>query len=382
MSTVKHAAAPLAPRVARIASEIAGPLADEVDRDARFPYEAVDALRAERLLSALVPRELGGAECSIGEVAEMTRILAASCASTALVFATHQVQVACLVRHGRTAALRSFVAELADGQLLLSAATADGDDFSAGLGGLTRADGRFHLEKAAPVICYGLQADAVLTTCRRTPDSAPGDQALVLCRPPGLLLEATRECDALGLRGTCALGFLLEADGPDDLILPGPFSEIASRTLLPVAHILWSSAWLGIATAAVERARAFLRSEADVAFAPTTATHLTEMSSLHLQMTELVRAVARRYDQVCDDDDATGAMQFAIAMNNLQLSASKLVVDVVNHAMAICGMAGYRRDSPYSLGRLLRDAHGAALVASNDRIVTGTAQMLMVSHEV
>ena len=91
--------------------------------------------------------------------------------------------------------------------------------------------------------------------------------------------------------------------------------------------------------------------------------------------------MARRYDQVCDDDDATGTMQFTIAMNNLQLSASRLVIEVVSLAMSICGMAGYRQDSPYSLGRLLRDAHGAALVASNDRIMSQNAEMLMVSQE-
>jgi acyl-CoA dehydrogenase len=91
--------------------------------------------------------------------------------------------------------------------------------------------------------------------------------------------------------------------------------------------------------------------------------------------------MARHYDQICDDDDATGAMRFAIAMNNLQLSASRLVVDVVSRSMAICGMAGYRQDSPYSLGRLLRDAHGAALLASSDRLTASNAQMLMVSHE-
>lgn len=384
MSAVKHAGVDFAPLASRVAIEVAAPLADEVDRDARFPAEAFEALRAERLLSVLVPAELGGADASVGEVAEMTRILAAACSSTALIFATHQVQVACLVRHGRTATLRAFLAELAERQLLLATATTEvgvADDIGSSICALSRESGRYKLEKQAPEIIYGMHADAVLATCRRTPDSSPGDQALVVCRPPGLVLEPSGESDALGFRGTCASGFRLEAEGDDELILPVPFAEIAGRTMLPVAHILWSSAWLGIATAAVERARQFLRAEAGALVVPATATKLTELSALHLQMSELVRAMARRYDQICDDDDATGAMQFAIAMNNLQLSASRLVVDVVSRAMSICGMAGYRQDSPYSIGRLLRDAHGAALLVSNDRIITHNAQMLMVSQE-
>jgi acyl-CoA dehydrogenase len=172
----------------------------------------------------------------------------------------------------------------------------------------------------------------------------------------------------------------MEADGPEDLILPVPFAHVASRTLQPVAHILWSSAWLGIANAAVERARRFLRAEPFARLTPASATRLAELSAAQLQMTELVRSAARRYDQICDDDDATGAMHFAIAMNNLQLCASRLVVEIVSRAMTICGIAGYRQGSPYGLGRLLRDAHGAALMVSNDRIMADNAHMLMLSE--
>jgi len=44
-------------------------------------------------------------------------------------------------------------------------------------------------------------------------------------------------------------------------------------------------------------------------------------------------------------------------------------------------MAGYRQDSPYSLGRLVRDAHGAAVMVNNDRILANNAQMLLVHKE-
>jgi acyl-CoA dehydrogenase len=58
------------------------------------------------------------------------------------------------------------------------------------------------------------------------------------------------------------------------------------------------------------------------------------------------------------------------------------VVDVVNQAMLICGIQGYREDSEYSLGRILRDAHGAAVMVNNDRIAGNTAQLAMVQREV
>ena len=47
----------------------------------------------------------------------------------------------------------------------------------------------------------------------------------------------------------------------------------------------------------------------------------------------------------------------------------------------VCGMAGYSQRSPFSLGRHLRDAHGAALMVNNDRIMAENAQMLLVYKE-
>ena len=42
------------------AAAVAGEHADAVDRDGRFPAEALEAIRAERLLGLTIPRELGG----------------------------------------------------------------------------------------------------------------------------------------------------------------------------------------------------------------------------------------------------------------------------------------------------------------------------------
>jgi len=68
-------------------------------------------------------------------------------------------------------------------------------------------------------------------------------------------------------------------------------------------------------------------------------------------------------------------------MNNLKLSSSALVVDIVGRALHVCGIAGYREDSPYSLSRELRDAYGAALMVNNDRIYARTAQMLLIAKD-
>jgi acyl-CoA dehydrogenase len=376
----------LVDEAARIGEEVAGPAADDVDRKARFPTEAMEAMRSAQLLSVLVPTDLGGDGVSIGRVADAVGALARHCASTAMVYAMHQMQVACLVRHGRSDFLRDYQRALVDRQLLLASATTEigvGGDIRTSVCAVESEGGWFTLEKKAPVISYGENADAVLATARRSPESPPNDQVLVLCTAPGLTLEATSGWDTLGFRGTCSLGFSLAAEGDVRQVLDDPFADIASRTMLPVSHVLWSSVWLGLAAAAVDRARRFVRTEArkNPGVTSPAAVRLSELMTVFQQMEALVHGAARTYDEVYDDLETLSGMGFAIAMNGLKVSSSTLVVDIVGKALTICGIAGYREDSPYSLGRLLRDAYGAAVMVNNDRIIANNAQMLLVHKE-
>ena len=371
-------------RAARIGVEIAGPAAADVDRSARFPSEALEALRSESLLSVLVPTELGGLGCTVGDVADIVFELGKHCASTAMVYAMHQIQVASLVRHGRSVFFRDYLTDVVGRQLLLASATTEigvGGDVRSSVCTVERVEtGGIRLEKMAPVISYGAYADGILATARRSPESPPNDQVLVLCRAPGLTLEPISGWDTLGFRGTCSLGYRLVAQGEADLILDDPYGDISSQTMLPVSHILWSSVWLGLATAATDKARHFVRTEArkKPGVTPPSALRLAELIVQLQRMEELVRGTVQRYDQMSDDSDALAGMGFAVAMNSLKVSTSTLVVDIVNRAMTICGMAGYREDSPHSLGRILRDAHGAAVMVNNDRINSNTAQMLLI----
>ena len=53
----------------------------------------------------------------------------------------------------------------------------------------------------------------------------------------------------------------------------------------------------------------------------------------------------------------------------------------MTQCLGICGIAGYKNDSPYSLGRHLRDAHSAALMIGNDRILATNASLLLVHKD-
>ena len=50
---------------------------------------------------------------------------------------------------------------------------------------------------------------------------------------------------------------------------------------------------------------------------------------------------------------------------------------VLLSALLVCGLAGYRNDGPYSVTRHLRDAHSAAVMINNDRILANSAGLLL-----
>jgi len=373
----------VATRMTAVADEVAAPAATDVDERGRFPSETLAALKAEGLLAALVPVEFGGGGASLDEVSAGLVALGRRCASSAMVVAMHHIQVACLVRHGRNALLRDYLQELSDHQYLLASATTEvgtGGDVRSSICALEVADGQFRVQKQAPVISYADDADAVLVTARRSADSPESDQVIVLCRPPGLELEQVGEWNALGFRGTCSTGFVLRASGDAEAVLDDAYADISTRTMLPVAHLLWSSVWLGIATDAVDLARRFVQGEArrKPGTLPVTALRLAEVTVVHQQFVDMVQSSLSRYAAADSDADRLASIGFGVGMNALKVSASTLVVDIVRECMLICGLAAYRLDTPFSLGRHLRDSIGAALMVNNDRIMANNAQMLLV----
>ena len=377
------ALAALLERVHEIGRTVIAPAADCVDRDARFPVEAFAALKEARLLSAYVPAEYGGLGLGVKAIAAICEALGRYCASTAMVFAMHQIQVACIVHHALgTPFFRDYVRELAQRQYLLASATTElgiGGDVRSSICAVRVGGEYFTLEKQAPVISYGAQADAILVTCRAGEDAARNDQVQVLCRREDLSLRQLSQWDTLGFRGTCSPGFEVKAIGRAEQILPVPYAFIHSKTMHPFAHVVWASLWMGLAGDALGRARKFVQAEArrNPAAPPISATRLAEADMVLETMRGALESTLDAYNDLLlgDDPEAFAGFAFAIRVNNLKMICSQLVADVVARAMVICGIQGYRNDSKLSLGRHLRDAFGAGLMVNNDRILGQNATM-------
>lgn len=378
----------LAPDIAQVAAgvakDVAAPAADDVDQSARFPRETMAALADAKLLSCYVPTEEGGAGATLSEVARSITAVGRECGSSAMVYAMHQSQAACLVLEGHTPYLAELRRRLCEEQLLLASATTE-----IGVGGDVRRslcavedgpEGTFELVKKAPVISYADDADVIFVTARRTPDAPPTDQVLVVCEKRDVVLDKVSTWNTVGMRGTCSPGYVLTARANRDHIFPADYADISARIMLPVAHILWASAWLGIAEGAASKARRFVREAArrSPGSTPPGALRLAELDVTLARFRAHVAQSAHVFDALDHAAQGATAVGLALDFNLLKVHASEAVVDIVTMAMRIVGIDAYKLDSPWSLGRHLRDAHSAALMVNNDRILGNAASMELV----
>jgi acyl-CoA dehydrogenase len=369
--------ADLKPRVEAVA-RVAATHADAVDRGARFPTEAFEAARKEKMLSLLVPTELGGDGGTVSDAAEACHALGRACSSTGMVFAMHQIMVAILVRHGLGGAWhRDMLRDVSANQWLLASSTTEGTgggDLRNSTCAVNVEDGRMSLAKNATVISYGAEADAIVTTARRAPDSAPSDQVLVALLKKDYRLESLSGWDALGMRGTCSAGFGLTGTGAPEQVLPVPYQDIHMRSMMPIAHLNWSSVWMGVAAGSVERARAFIRNVRRGGGAlPPGAAHLTRATASLQTLRALVASSLQKFESIAEQPEELDSLAFQTAMNFLKVNASETALATVMSSMQACGLAGYRNDGAFSISRALRDILSAPIMINNDRILANAA---------
>ena len=364
---------------ARAAADVAKMTAAAVDAEARFPKESFAEIRKQRLLGIQVPQALGGEGASIAELADICYILGQACSSTALIYAMHQIKMACIVRHTKSnAALERILGRIAAEQLLMASSTTEGQG-----GGNVRSseaaiehDGaNVTLERTATVISYAVDADGVVTTARRAKDAAGSDQVLLVLLKADYTLERLQVWDTLGMRGTNSEGFTLRARAAAEQVIPEPYDGIHAQTMVPFAHLLWGSVWAGIAAAAAGKAQAFIRQavRSSNGQLPPGAPHFTQAMSTLRTLRGVLASNLRSYEASMPDEKAIASLEFQAAITLTKVQASELAVATVLSSLRACGLSGYRNDTEFTIGRLLRDVLSAPIMINNDRILANLA---------
>jgi len=376
-------------KIYKVCKEVIGPNAASVDEAARFPTESFTALKELKLLSAYLPKSLGGTGLGIHQISQICEIIAHYCGSTAMIYSMHQIQVACISHHyGDSEYFKNYLIKLSKEQRLIASATTEigiGGDLRSSICAVEADGNTFSVEKKAPVISYAIAADDLILTARRNPKAPKSDQVHVLLHKEDYKLDPISGWDTLGFRGTCSSGFNVTGSGSIEQIIPTPFADILSQTMHPFAHITWASLWSGIASDAVKKARKFIKRQAknNIEAPPISAIRLGEVDSILQTMRNNIAQQEDEYAQMLIDDDSNAFTNFGVGirLNNLKMTSANLIVEIVGKSMMICGISSYRNDSPLSLCRHLRDAYGAALMVNNDRIMLHNSTLLLMHKE-
>ena len=232
------------------------------------------------------------------------------------------------------------------------------------------------LERKATVISYAVEADGIVTTARRAADAAGSDQVLLVLLKSDYTLERLQVWDTLGMRGTHSEGFTLRARAAAEQIMPEPYDRIHAQTMVPFAHLLWGSVWAGIAAAATGQG-AGLHSPCGARLERPNAAGRRRISPRRSPRCAPCAACWRRTCAAtkpsCRTKRRSRPWNFRRMITLTKVQASELAVTTVLHSLRACGLSGYRNDTEFTIGRLLRDVLSAPLMINNDRILTNLA---------
>ena len=247
-----------------LAQGVARPLAAEVDRDHRFPDEAVRAAAEAGLMGVLIPTEYGGAGLDALAFAICIEELAQACASTSVIVDVHtSVGSEPILLFGTEEQKRRWLPKLAAGELLGAFALTEpaaGSD-AASLSTTARRDGGGYVLNGTKVFITNAGRAGLYVVFARTgpAERAAGVTAfLVPAGAPGL--KVGQVFRKMGLNGSPTAELVLEdvrVPAADRLGGEGQGFTVAMRAL-DSGRIGISGQALGIAGAALDESRALM----------------------------------------------------------------------------------------------------------------------------
>jgi alkylation response protein AidB-like acyl-CoA dehydrogenase len=252
--------------VRELAQGVVRPHAEEVDRDHRFPNEAIEAAKAAGLMGVLIPREYGGAGLDAIAFALCIEELAQACASTSVIVDVHtSVGSEPILLFGTEEQKRKWLPPLASGELLGAFALtepASGSDAASLTTSARREGDRYVLNGTKVFITTIGHAGLYIVFARtgREDQRAAGVSAFVVpAETPGVRVGQLFK--KMGLRGSPTGELVLEdvvVPAANRLAAEGQGFTVAMRAL-DSGRIGISGQALGIAQAAVDEARSLLR---------------------------------------------------------------------------------------------------------------------------
>ncbi len=335
----------------RVTREHFAPLAEELDRDQRYPWENVRRLVEHNLAGLFIPRKHGGQGASLTATVAVVEAIATGCASTAAILCTYQLGAFPILLAGRDDQKRLYLGAMAKG-IATSFALSErgaGSDAAAIEATATREGDGWRLRGEKHWIGNG-GASRYYVVFAKTDPSAGGrgiSAFMVDKDEAGAVIDEL--CDKMGIRGTQTSNLKLDIALPDSArvgelnrALPLAFATLNVGRVLVAAQSLGLAlaAYREAARRAVERRAFGQRIIEHQAIGFRLADMAVEISAARMMLYEAAKA----YDESRDVANL-GAMA--------KLYASEVAHRAADGAVQIWGGCGYCK--PSIVERLYRD---------------------------
>ena len=346
--------------VRELAQGVVQPLAAEVDRDHRFPQEAIDAAAQSGLLGVLIPRRYGGAGLDALAFALCVEELAQACASTAVIVDVHtSVGTEPILLFGDDEQKSRWLPRLATGELLGAFALtepASGSD-AASLTTTARRNGDGYVLNGTKVFITNIgHAGLYVVFARTGPDEKAAGVTAFLVPADARGVRVGQVFHKMGLHGSPTGELILEdvsVPAANRLGAEGQGFTVAMRAL-DSGRIGISGQALGIGQAAVDETRALMRDRGHEQGDDFT---LAEMAT----RLESARLLAYQAAWLC-----SRGMPFTRQASMSKLHCTDTAMHVALDALQIAGLEGAASGSP--LERHVRDAKALQIYEGSNQV--------------
>ncbi len=347
------------------AAVVAREHAPRVDHEAKFPSEAVEALRSRKLLGLLSAREVGGLGLGLREAAEGVRTLAGACGSAAMVTCMHYAGASVVEKYGA----RPVREALARGEHLSTLAFSEvgsRSHFWAPLSTAKKADAGFVLDADKSWCTSAHHATAYVWSSK--PAAAEGASTLWLVPRGAAGLSIPRGFDGLGLRGndSCPITARgVEVDAAAMLGEDGKGFDVMMGVVLPAFNVMNAAASVGLMEEAVRRV-------ADHAGAARFEHEGSLLRDFPTARASIARMRVRTDMALALYQDTLTALETARPDAQLRVLECKAACndaanEVLDLGMRVAGGAAFRRD--IAVDRIFRDARAGSIMAPTSDVL-------------
>jgi alkylation response protein AidB-like acyl-CoA dehydrogenase len=349
-------------RARRLAAERIAPFAAAVDREGRFPREAMQALAEEGFYGLSLPVQVGGLGQGLRAACAVLDEIAQACGSTAMVYLMHLCACAC---YSASPAAARILPEVARGRHLGTLAwseTGSRSHFWAPVSQATAHNGQVVLSARKSWVTSAGEADGYVVSTRSPQASSPTDSVLYLVYrdDPGVRVEGSWE--GLGMRGNASAPMALEncrLDPERALCPPGQGFPTMLEVVLPWFNLGSAAVSVGLAEAATRATQAHLTASR----LEHLGSRLADLPNLRARLAEMRIETDRtraHLASVLDAVEQPGPATVLLVLES-KAAAAEAAVRVTDLGMQACGGAAFSRH--LTLERHFRDARAAAVMA-------------------